>query len=52
MTDRVKEIRYVLGDVLERKGDPAAAKEQFGMIYESDIGYRDVTERLAKLESA
>lgn len=51
MNERVKEIRYNLGDVWERKGDADKAKEQFGMIYESDIGYRDVSDRLAKLES-
>jgi tetratricopeptide (TPR) repeat protein len=51
MNERVKEIRYNLGDVLERKGETDKAKEQFGMIYESDIGYRDVSDRLANLES-
>ncbi|MDH3590276.1 MAG: tetratricopeptide repeat protein [Planctomycetota bacterium] len=51
MTERVKEIRYTLGDVFQLKGDGGAAKEQFSMIYEVDIGFRDVGDRLAKLES-
>jgi len=51
MTDRVKEIRYTLGEVYETKGQAEKAVEQFGMIYEVDIGFRDVGDRLAKLES-
>ncbi len=52
MTERVKEIRYTLGDVLELKGDGSGAREQFSMIYEVDIAYRDVGDRLSKLESS
>lgn len=50
MSERVKEILYEKGDTLERMGRPADAKAEFGRIYEFDIGFRDVGERLRKLE--
>jgi len=50
MSERVKEIRYEMGMVYERMGDAEKARDSFGQIYEADIGYRDVAERLAKLE--
>jgi len=50
MSERVKEILYERGDTLERMGRPADAKLEFGRIYEFDIGFRDVGERLRKLE--
>jgi tetratricopeptide (TPR) repeat protein len=50
MSERVKEILYEKGDTLERMGRPADAKVEFGRIYEFDIGFRDVGERLRKLE--
>ncbi|HEX5138945.1 MAG TPA: tetratricopeptide repeat protein, partial [Planctomycetota bacterium] len=50
MSERVKEILYERGDTLERMGRPADAKVEFGRIYEFDIGFRDVGERLRKLE--
>ncbi len=40
--DEKKELHYQLGSVLERAGKPAEAIEQFKLIYEMDIGYRDV----------
>jgi tetratricopeptide (TPR) repeat protein len=49
-SERVKEILYEKGDTLERMGRPADAKVEFGRIYEFDIGFRDVGERLRKLE--
>ena len=52
VNDRVKEILYSLGDLYSHKGDRDRAKENFGKIYEVDIGYRDVGDRLAKLDSA
>jgi len=52
MTERVKEIHYVLGDVFDRSGKPAEAKAEFGRIYEVDIKFRDVSARLTKLASA
>jgi tetratricopeptide (TPR) repeat protein len=50
VSERVKEILYERGDTLERMGKPADAKVEFGRIYEFDIGFRDVGERLRKLE--
>ncbi|MFI5404074.1 MAG: tetratricopeptide repeat protein, partial [Planctomycetota bacterium] len=49
-SERVKEILYERGDTLERMGRKADAKVEFGRIYEFDIGFRDVGERLRKLE--
>jgi len=51
INDRVKEILYALGDIYDQKGDVAKAKENFGKIYEVDIGFQDVGDRLAKLDS-
>lgn len=46
--DEKKELIYNLGSVLEQMGKKAEAIEQFKLIYETDIGYRDVA---AKVES-
>lgn len=51
MTERVKEILYALGDVHEKDGNADKAKEYFGRIYEADIGFQDVGDRLNKLDS-
>ena len=52
MNERVKEILYVLGDVYSRKGDTEAAKAEFSKIYEVDIGFKDVANRLNELDSS
>jgi len=52
MSTRMKEILYALGDTHEKKGDAEAAREAFSKIYEVDIAFRDVGERLDKLASA
>ncbi len=44
--DETKELRYQLGVVLEKMGRPQEAIEQFKAIYEQDVAYRDVTERV------
>ena len=49
MTERVKQIHYSLGDVHETKGDKAKAKEEFGKVYEVDISFRDIGERISAL---
>lgn len=41
-----KELTYELGCVLERLGQSDAAAEQFKLIYEMDIGFRDVAARV------
>jgi len=51
INDRVKEILYALGDIHERTGNVEKAKESFGKIYEVDIGFMDVGDRLTKLDS-
>jgi len=50
VSDRMKEILYEKGDTLERMGRQADAKVEFGKIYEFDISFRDVGDRLRKLE--
>lgn len=52
MTERVKEIRYALGDVYARQGDVERARREFAAIYEVDINFRDVGQRIAKLAPA
>lgn len=44
--DEKKELLYELGCAQERMGRREEAIEQFKMIYESDIGYRDVAARV------
>lgn len=46
--DEAKELRYQLGCVLEKMGKAAEAIEQFKLIYEQDVGYRDV---MAKVDA-
>lgn len=46
--DEKKDLVYNLGCVLEQMGKPSEAVEQFKLIYEIDIGYRDVA---AKVEA-
>lgn len=44
--DEKKELIYQLGVVLEKMGKREEAIEQFKLIYEADIGYRDVAARV------
>jgi len=44
--DEKKELLYELGLVLEKMGKSGEAIEQFKMIYENDIGFRDVAARV------
>ena len=41
-----KELLYQLGTVLEKMGKPEEAIEQFKMIYEVDMGYKDVAPKV------
>jgi tetratricopeptide (TPR) repeat protein len=50
LTERVKEIRYEIGDVYHLMSRKAEAKSEFGKIYEQDIAYRDVAARLAEID--
>jgi tetratricopeptide (TPR) repeat protein len=49
MTDLKKEILYELADLQARAGDRTAAANTFKQIYEADISYRDVGQRIAAL---
>jgi tetratricopeptide (TPR) repeat protein len=49
MTEQVKDIIYTLGLIREKQGDFAAASEQFAKIFEVDINFRDVSEKLEAL---
>ena len=44
--DEKKDLVYELGAVLEKMGRAEEAVEQFKLIYEMDIGYRDVAARV------
>jgi len=44
--DEKKELIYLLGCVLEKMGKKAEAIEQFKLIYETDIGYKDVAAKV------
>jgi tetratricopeptide (TPR) repeat protein len=46
--DEKKELVYVLGSVLEKMGKANEAIEQFKLIYEIDIGYKDVAAKVDK----
>ena len=44
--DEKKELTYLLGVVLDKMNRKEEAMEQFKLIYETDIGYRDVSDRV------
>ncbi len=44
--DEKKELIYALGVVFEKMKKPEEAMEQFKLIYEADIGYKDVAARV------
>jgi len=44
--DEKKEIHYQLGCILEKMAKREEAIDQFKIIYEADIGYRDVAEKV------
>jgi Tfp pilus assembly protein PilF len=44
--EEAKDLRYELGTILEKVGRAADAMEQFKLIYEQDISYRDVMARV------
>jgi tetratricopeptide (TPR) repeat protein len=46
LDDEKKELHYQLGSVLEKMGRKEEAIEQFKLIYESDISYKDVAAKV------
>ena len=49
--DQNKELHYQLGTVLEKMEKREEAIEQFKLVYEVDIGYKDVAEKVDKYYS-
>ena len=47
-----KEVHYNLGRIYEQQGENDLALEQFQVIYQEDIGYEDVSQRVEKLYAA
>ena len=48
-TDRAKDIAYRLGELHERRGAKDEAKREYMRIFEVDIGFKDVSDRLNAL---
>ena len=48
-SERGRAIVYNLGTLRERQGQFEAAKEHFLQVYEVDVGYRDVSDKVMKL---
>jgi hypothetical protein len=44
--EEAKDLRYTLGLIYEKMGKKEEAIEQFKFIYEQDIAYRDVMQRV------
>ncbi len=50
--EKSREVLYEMGVLLEEKGDLQGAREKFARIYEEDITFKDVSERLERLSKA
>jgi len=50
-SERAKEILYSLGTIAEAQGNSEGARSFYIRIYEIDIGYRDVAEKMGTLSS-
>ncbi len=48
-TDRAKEVTYRLAELQERRGAKDEARREYMKIYEVDIGYRDVAQKVQLL---
>jgi tetratricopeptide (TPR) repeat protein len=46
---RAKEIHYTMGVIHEKRGAFDRALEEYGKVYEKDIGYKDVSEKVESL---
>ena len=47
--ERSKDLRYFLGDVLEKMGELKRAQEQYSMVAQTDYNYKDVRARIEKI---
>jgi len=50
--ERAREILYNLGAIAETEGHPAEARAFYARIFEVDIGYRDVAQKMEQLRNA
>ncbi len=48
-SERGKQVVYNLGVLREKQGNVAAAKEEFLKVYEVDVSFRDVAEKVTRL---
>jgi tetratricopeptide (TPR) repeat protein len=48
-SERGKAVVYNLGVLREKQGNLAAAKEQFLKVYEVDVSFRDVADKVTRL---
>ena len=46
MNETVKAVQYDLGETYIKMGEWKKAEEAFGKVYDSDVGYRDVSEKM------
>ncbi len=49
-TRRAMDIRYALGKILEKQGKTEEARVQYTHVYERDINFRDIKDRLEALQ--
>ncbi len=49
MDEMKKDILYELGEVLELMGQPEKAAEYYKQIYQTDIGYRDIRQKIERV---
>jgi tetratricopeptide (TPR) repeat protein len=49
LDERAKEALYALGGIAEAENRPQEAREQYTRIFESDVGYRDVADKMNRL---
>ena len=46
MDDQKKELMYILANIYEKQGRTVEAAEQYKAIYEVDINFRDVSQKV------
>jgi lipopolysaccharide biosynthesis regulator YciM len=46
MNQLVKSVYYDLGDTYEKMGNHEEAEHAFGRIYDSDVAFRDISQRM------
>ena len=51
MTEQAKDIVYTLGLIRVKQDDLVAASEQFSKIFEVDINFRDVSDKLEAISN-